>query len=90
MNETVLIPKPPYNLQRIIAKICITIGKQPLLHPKMRLKMLKLGGIKIGKTCFIGANVEFDGIYPNLIEIGDRCIITTVARSHPSYPDERI
>ena len=77
MNEKVLISHPPYNLQRIIAKICITIGKQPLLPPKIRLKILKLGGVKIGKACFIGANVEFDGIYPNLIEIGDRCIITT-------------
>ena len=44
MNEKVLISQPPYNLQRIIAKICITIGKQPLLPPKIRLKMLKWGG----------------------------------------------
>lgn len=77
MNEKELIPQPLYNFQRIFAKVCMTIGKLPLLPPKIRLKMLKWGGAKIGKGCFIGSNVVFDGIYPNLIEIGDHCIITT-------------
>lgn len=79
MNEKVLIPHPPYNFQRIIAKVCMTIGKQSLLPPNFRLKMLK-GGVKIGKRCFIGSNVGFDGIYPNLIEIGEGCVITSGTR----------
>lgn len=54
----------------------MTIGRQALLPPNIRLKILKLGGVKIGKGCFIGSNVTFDGIYPNLIEIGDGAVIT--------------
>lgn len=37
----------------------------------------KMGGVKIKGKCFIGSNVQFDGIHPNLIEIGNGCIITT-------------
>lgn len=33
--------------------------------------------MKIYGSCFIGSNVVFDGIYPNLIEIGKGCIITS-------------
>ena len=36
-----------------------------------------MGGVKIGDHCFIGSNVYFDGIYPNLITIGDGSCITT-------------
>ena len=77
MNKLTYITKPPYNFRRIFAKVFMTIGKQSLLPPMIRLKMLKSGGVKIGRDCFIGSGVVFDGIYPNLIEIGDHCIITT-------------
>lgn len=47
-------------------------------------KYVKIGGVKIKGRCFIGSGVQFDGIYPNLIEIGEDCIITsgTVILSH--------
>lgn len=55
----------------------MVISHQSLLPPNLRSKMLKLGGVKLRGRCFIGSNVLFDGIYPNLIEIGEGCIITS-------------
>lgn len=77
MNEKSLITKPPYNLKRIWRKVCMVIAKQSLLPPGVRCKMLKLGGVNIKGRCFVGSGVQFDGIYPNLIEIGEGCVITT-------------
>lgn len=77
MNDKTLIPKPPYNLKRIWCKVCMVVACLPLLPPSIRLNCYKIGGVHIKGTCFIGSNVKFDGIYPNLIEIGEGCIITT-------------
>lgn len=77
MNDTSLIEKPPYNLKRIWRKVCIVVGKSSLLPPRLRISYYKMGGVNIKDSCFIGSNVEFDGIYPNLIEIGKECVITS-------------
>lgn len=58
-------------------KLCMVVSKWSCLPSGIRIRILRAGGVKIGKDCFIGANVEFDGIFPNLIEIGDRCVITS-------------
>lgn len=44
MNSKTLIDHPPYNIKRIVSKICMVLAKQSLTTPKIRLKMLKLGG----------------------------------------------
>lgn len=50
--------------------------------PSWRVGLHRLRGIKIGKGVYIGYNVVFDRIYPELItiedyvEIGDNCIIS--------------
>ncbi len=77
MNDKSLIPKPPYNLKRIWRKVCMVISTFSLLPPGLRFKMLQLGGVNLKGRSFVGSNVVFDGIYPNLIEIGDACIITS-------------
>lgn len=77
MNEKTIILVPPYNLKRIWRKIFMTIARISLLPPKVRVSCYKMGGVKVKGKCFIGSNVQFDGIYPNLIEIGDGCIITS-------------
>lgn len=84
MYDKSLIPIAPYDLTRIWRKICMVMAKKSLFKPSLRGKLLQWGGVKLGKACFIGSNVTFDGIYPNLIEIGDGCVITggTVILSH--------
>ncbi len=54
--------------------------------PSWRTKLHKMRGIKIGKEVYIGYDVIFDRIHPDLItiedhvEIGDRCIISAHSR----------
>ena len=77
MNNKTIIEKPPYDIRRIWRKVCMVISKFSLISPSIRLKMLKMGGVKVKGRSFIGANVVFDGIYPNLIEIGEGAVITS-------------
>ena len=76
MNDLSLIRIPPYNIRRIWRKLWVIIGASSILPPSLRIKCYKMGGVNIKGKCFIGSNVHFDGIYPNLIEIGEGCIIT--------------
>lgn len=54
--------------------------------PSWRVKLHKMRGIIIGNNVYIGYDVIFDRIHPELItiedyaEIGDRCIISTHSR----------
>lgn len=77
MNEKELIPNPPYNCRRIWRKIMMVIASLSLIPTSLRVKFYKWGGVSIKGRCFIGSHVHFDGIYPNLIEIGEGCIITS-------------
>ncbi len=52
-------------------------AQMPLLPPNVRCFCYKIGGVNIKGRCFIGSNVQFDGIYPNLIDIEEGCIITS-------------
>ncbi len=49
----------------------------PFITSRIRLRMLKSGGVNLRGYAFIGANVTFDGIHPELITIGEGAIITT-------------
>ncbi len=80
MYSKTVIPKPPYNFKRFFNKCCMVISAYSLLPPSIRFKMLQWGGVKFKGRCHIGNNVIFDGIYPNLVEIGEGCIITSETR----------
>ena len=57
---------------------------------RMRFRLIRLTGVKtIGKRGFIGVNVSFDRIRPDLIEIGENSYITegTIIFTHYLVPD---
>lgn len=47
-----------------------------VLIDKMKRLELDAAGIKIGEDCFISPQAYFDRAKPNMIEIGDNCMIT--------------
>jgi acetyltransferase-like isoleucine patch superfamily enzyme len=61
--------------------------------PTWRVALHRWRGIKIGKNVYIGYDVTFDRIYPELItiedyaEIGDKCIISAHSRGSILFRD---
>jgi acetyltransferase-like isoleucine patch superfamily enzyme len=84
-----------YSIKRIIRKILFFIAsKMPFIPGKFRTLIFSCGGVNFEYplTCFIGYNVYFDDLHPELITIGNKSIITEGARilSHfldASYDD---
>lgn len=92
MNPKNLIPlKPPFNLKRVWRKFWMVAATSSLLPSSIRAKFYKWGGVGIKGKVFIGSGVQFDGMYPNLIEIGRECVITsgTHILTHYFNPTER-
>lgn len=90
MNEKIgKLGKSSYPLKRLFAKLCVSISKSDFVSSSLRVKLLRMAGIKIGSRCFIGADVSFDGIRPDLIEIGEHVTITSGTKiiTHFFNPD---
>ena len=51
-------------------------GMALLPFSSMRVLVMRLAGISIGKGCYIGFNVMFDTNFPELITIGDNVTIS--------------
>ena len=78
MNDKKLLTKD-YSIMRIIRKIIFLMArKTPLLTGEYRARLVKLGGVhlKDSKKTFIGYDVLFDDLHPELISIGSNTIIT--------------
>ncbi len=88
MNETTLVTKRPYSIRRIFSKICVMLSRNPIFPSNLRIAILRAAGVKIGEGCFIGADVYFDEMRPDLIEIGSQVTITSGTRiiSHFFHP----
>lgn len=80
MNEKRIIATADISIIRFWRKFMITVSASSFIHHKWRLKMLKWGGVKFKGSAFIGADVHFDGIHPELITIGDGAVITAGTR----------
>lgn len=76
MNDLTIVEHRPYSLRRILSKLCMIVSRSALIPSMLRLKILRLGGIKTNGWCFIGAGVFFDEMRPELIEIGKGATIT--------------
>lgn len=79
-----------YPLKRIWRKFLVTLSESPWLYTKLRITLLRRAGIKIGQRSFIGSHVGFDGIRPDLVEIGEHVGITTGVQilTHFYNPDD--
>ncbi|MBD3230220.1 MAG: hypothetical protein GF329_18725 [Candidatus Lokiarchaeota archaeon] len=59
----------------LLNNILLEIQKSPIIPQEVRKDILRLIGLKIGKDVEIEPNVNVDGWFPELIEIGDNSII---------------
>jgi heptaprenylglycerol acetyltransferase len=78
-----MILKSNYSIKRIIRKLIFFIAsKTPFLPGKYRALLFNLGGVNFRKplSCFIGSNVYFDDLHPELITVGENTIITEGTR----------
>jgi len=64
--------------RRIINKLLQAIAKSSLIPGSYRARLQQYRGVKFknAKSVFLGENVTIDGIYPENVSIGDRCLIT--------------
>jgi acetyltransferase-like isoleucine patch superfamily enzyme len=77
--------------ERIIRRILQSISQNGLIHPRFRPYILKAMGVNFSelKSVFIGRNVTFDEMRPDLIFIGRNVYITegTKMLTHFYSPD---
>lgn len=77
------ILKEDYSLKRICRKILFFVAsKTPFIPGKFRAVLFYWGGVKFAKplSCFLGYNVYFDDLHPELISVGPDTIITEGTR----------
>lgn len=66
-----------YNIFRFLRRFIFAWCYKSFFCPSaIRIKLLRLAGVHIGKNCFIGQFVLFDDLYPDHIFIGDGTTIT--------------
>ena len=88
MNKK-LESKKEYGLRRLINKLLQSIARSSLLSGRIRVRLQAMRGVnfKNTRTTFIGDNVSFDGIYPQNVFVGDRCLIAAGTRILTHFMD---
>lgn len=81
--------KLDYSVKRIVNKIILELQKSWIFPSSIRCKLLRWGGVNI-QPSFVGTEVSFDTLRPDLITIGNNCVITsgTKVLSHFYNPIE--
>lgn len=62
---------------RILSKCCLNISRSVWIPSSIRVRLLRVAGVKMGTRCFVGNGVEIDTIHPELVEIGDHVHLTS-------------
>lgn len=90
-DKTDKLGKTTYPLTRVFRKICLNISESAWIWTEFRIKLLRAAGVTIGARSFVGNHVEFDGIRPDLVEIGEHVGITSGVKiiTHFYNPDDR-
>lgn len=66
-----------YNFFRFLRRFIFAYCYKSFFCPSaIRIKLLRLCGVHIGKNCFVGQFVLFDDLYPENIFIGDSTTVT--------------
>ncbi len=65
-------------IKRAYRKILLTLSQSILIRGKFRIKAIELAGVNFtdAQSVFIGENVVFDNLYPEMITIGKKVRIT--------------
>lgn len=81
---------PHVSFKRFCRKLFLIIQESSFIPSRLRVFLLKLGGVSIKGKCFIGSHVSFDSLRPDLIFIGKGCCITSGTKilSHFMSPDD--
>ena len=61
---------------RILQKVALNLSQSRWTPNKLRVRLLKCGGVNVGKNIFLGEGVVIDTIRPDLLTIGDNTLIT--------------
>lgn len=69
--------KPINPIKRCFIKTLLSVQSISLVPSSIRIKMLRLCGVQIGKNCFIGTDVSFDTMFPEMVSIGNHVKITS-------------
>lgn len=80
MNEKTPVIAPSFSLRRIFSKFCVIMSRSAIFPSSVRIRILRCAGMKIDRGCFIGSNVYFDEMRPDLIELGYQVTITSGTR----------
>ena len=77
------------SFHRILSHLLHPIAKNGYLNGRTRALLHKFRGVKFDdvKSTFIGENVTIDGIHPENVRIGRRCIITAGTKVLTHYID---
>ena len=73
-----------YPLKRLYRKIIFFVARKfPFIPAELRAVLHKIAGVNISKPfkTFIGADVEFDDLFPEDIFVGEKTIITEGTRA---------
>lgn len=84
------IASPRVSFRRFFRKVFLIIQESSFIPSRLRLYLIKAGGVCIEGKCFIGSHVSFDSLRPDLITIGKGCCITSGTKilSHFMSPDD--
>lgn len=70
LSSSVLLSKA------FLRRYALMIGMAVIPFSSLRVQLIRLCGIKIGKGCYLGFHVRFDTNYPEKISIGDHVTIS--------------
>lgn len=89
-ENNLVVPAKP--IKRLVGKVLQFLArKMPFTPSRVRGFLQKMRGVRFSEftTVFIGEDVYFDDMYPELISVGRKVIITEGARILTHYVDGR-